>query len=73
MIWFFERERKRLQWEIRTQSDGPGVELAITFPDGSQYVEHFASTQELVERSGRLTSRLQTEGWRPLGDWPAHP
>ena len=34
MIWFFERHRARLHYEIRRQSDGPAYELVITFPDG---------------------------------------
>lgn len=68
MIWFFERERDRLHYEIRHQPDGPDYELVITYPDGSQHVERFADPTGLVERSGLLTSALFEQGWRRLGE-----
>jgi hypothetical protein len=63
VIWFFERERSRLHYEIRRQSDGDDYELAITWPDGRQEIESYAECGRLVERSTHLQSHLAEEGW----------
>ena len=63
MIWFFERLRARLRYEIRRQTDGPDYELVITFPDGRQEIELFADSSAVVERSLMLDRALKDEGW----------
>ena len=65
MIWFFERQRSRLYYEVRRQTDGDNYELVITHPDGHQDVEHFADSLELLDRMERLQHRLHAEGWQP--------
>jgi hypothetical protein len=65
MIWFFERQDGRLQYEIRRQSDGPAYELVITFPDGRQEIEHYADQRALTRRSIRLERALMDAGWEP--------
>jgi hypothetical protein len=65
MIWFFERRRARLHYEIRRQTDGPNYELVITFPDGRQEIERYADPRDLAERSSRLEQHLTAEGWQP--------
>jgi hypothetical protein len=65
MIWFFERQRSRLLYEIRRQLDGHDYELVVTFPDGRQEVEKFTDAVSLVERSHRLQASLRAEGWMP--------
>jgi uncharacterized protein (DUF58 family) len=65
MIWFFERRRARLHYEIRHQTDGPNYELVITFPDGRQEIERYTDPGDLAERSSRLEQRLTEEGWQP--------
>jgi hypothetical protein len=68
MIWFFERQRARLHYEIRRQTDGPNYELVITFPDGRQEIELYADTSAVTERSMKLDRALTDEGWvRPHG------
>jgi len=68
MIWFFERERDRLHFEIRHRTDGEEYELVVTYPDGSQFIERFADASGLIERSSSLRSELFERGWRALGD-----
>lgn len=65
MIWFFERDDRRLHYEIRHCSDGHDYELAITYPDGTQDVERFRDSAQVTERSLELQKRLIAEGWRP--------
>jgi hypothetical protein len=65
MIWFFERHEAKLLYEIRRQSDGNDYELAVTFPDGRQEVEHFQDPHTLIERSQRLQDSLRAQGWAP--------
>ena len=68
MIWFFERQRARLHYEIRRQTDGPNYELVITFPDGRQEIELYADPSAVTERSIKLDRALKDEGWkRPHG------
>ncbi len=63
MIWFFERQRARLHYEIRRQTDGPNYELVITFPGGRQEIELYADTSAVTERSIKLDRALTDEGW----------
>jgi hypothetical protein len=63
MIWFFERDRSRLQYEIRRQSDGDDYELVISWPDGRQEIESFSECGSLDARSVHLQSHLVEEGW----------
>ena len=65
MIWFFERERSRLQYEIRRQSDGDDYELVITWPDGRQEIESYSERGTLAARSVHLESHLAEAGWVP--------
>jgi hypothetical protein len=63
MIWFFERERSRLQYEIRRQSDGDDYELLIVWPDGREQIESYSECGSLAERSAHLENQLADEGW----------
>jgi hypothetical protein len=65
MIWFFERCRAWLHYEIRRQTDAPNYELVITFPDGRQEIERFADPDALTERSLNLERSLTEDGWEP--------
>ena len=64
MYWFFEREGRRLRWEIRRDADGTGYELVVTPPDGPEAAEHFTDPTALIERSLALQQSLLDEGWR---------
>jgi len=65
MFWFFERQRFRLYYEVRRQTDGDNYELVITHPDGHQDVEHFVDSLELLARMQRLQHSLRADGWQP--------
>ena len=65
MIWFFEKHRARLHYEIRHQTDGPDYELVITFPDGREEIERFSNADAVVERSLALQATLMKAGWQP--------
>ena len=64
MIWFFERRQLRLHYEIRQQLDGPGFELLITYPDGTQHLERYADSAAVLNRSRSLQNVLLHAGWR---------
>ena len=64
MIWIFERANERLRCEIRRETAGPGFELIITNPDGSQRMEQFDDTSALIKRSHDLQLELLAAGWR---------
>lgn len=64
MIWIFERASERLRCEIRRETSGPGYELIITNPDGSQRMERFEDTSALIKRSLDLQMELIEAGWR---------
>jgi hypothetical protein len=66
MIWFFERGDDRLQYEIRREVDGPGYELVVTMPDGTERVERFEDTIAIVERALELQRELLVGGWQAL-------
>jgi hypothetical protein len=65
MLWFFEKRRARLHYEIRRQTDGPDYELVITFPDGREEIERFSNPDAIVERSLALQLTLVKAGWQP--------
>ena len=65
MLWFFEKRRARLHYEIRRQTDGPDYELVITFPDGREEIERFSDPDAVIERSLALQLTLMKAGWQP--------
>jgi hypothetical protein len=66
MVWFFERESERLQYEIRHELSGAGYELVIRAADDEKTVEKFDSASALLERSQDAWAFLLEGGWRPL-------
>ena len=64
MLWIFQREQEQLRCEIRRGSEGPGFELIVTSPDGSQRMERFDDTNALIRRSFDLQRELIESGWR---------
>jgi hypothetical protein len=66
MVWFFERESERLQYEIRREQAGDGYELVIRASADEKTVQKVASPSELIERSQDVWNFLLNGGWRPL-------
>ena len=65
MFWFFERRDARVHYEIRSQSDGDGVELVITREDGREQIETYPDARSVSQRSRLLHDSLIATGWRP--------
>ena len=63
MLWFFEKQREKLHFEVRRQRDGHDFELVITYPDGREVIEKFSDPRVLAERSRSLRTSLAGEGW----------
>jgi hypothetical protein len=64
MLWIFEREGEQMSCEIRREGAGSGYEIILTSPDGSQRMERFAETTDLIKRSLDLQGELLETGWR---------
>lgn len=70
MIWFFERQQRRLHYEIRRHTDGDDYEIVINHPDGRLEVERYSDAAELLARSASLRVTLMNEGWAPPAPRP---
>jgi hypothetical protein len=64
MLWIFERKGEQMRCEIRREGGGSGYEMIVTNPDGSQRMERFEETAELIKRTCRLQWELLESGWR---------
>jgi hypothetical protein len=64
MLWIFERKGELMRCEIRRESDGAGFEMIVTTPDGSQRMERFDETDELIRRTLDLQREMLESGWR---------
>jgi hypothetical protein len=64
MLWIFERQGEQMTCEIRREGDGAGFEMIVTTPDGSQRMETFGETNELIKRTLDLQLELLESGWR---------
>ncbi|RPI50915.1 MAG: hypothetical protein EHM55_20195 [Acidobacteria bacterium] len=64
MLWVFEREGEQMRCEIRREGVGAGYEMILTSPDGSQRMERFDETGELIKRTLDLQRDLLETGWR---------
>ena len=68
MVFFYERQGAFLRCEARTAEHGPGFELVIIQPDGSEEIEHFEDSSTLTRRQQELEAALADEGWTgPFG------
>ena len=64
MLWIFERQAEQLRCEIRREGVGPGYELIVTNPDGSQRMERFEEAGTLIKRTLDFQRELIEAGWR---------
>ena len=71
MMWIFERQGEHMRCEIRREGDGAGYEMVVTLPDGSERMERFGDTTDLIKRSLDLQRELLETGWRqPMPSMP---
>jgi hypothetical protein len=64
MLWIFGRKGEQMRCEIRRDGVGEGYEMIVTSPDGSQRMERFEETSDLIKRSLDLQLELMETGWR---------
>jgi hypothetical protein len=66
MLWIFERSGRQMRCEIRREGggEGKGYEMIVTNEDGSQRMERFDDTTDLIKRSLDLQRELLESGWR---------
>jgi hypothetical protein len=64
MLWIFERKGEQMRCEIRREREGPGYEMIVTSPDGSQRMERFEETNDLIKGALGLQRELLESGWR---------
>ena len=64
MLWIFERQGEQMRCEIRREGVGTGYEMIVTAPDGSQRMERFVETNDLIKRTLDLQRELLESGWR---------
>ena len=68
MVWFYERHGSYIRCEARDAADGPGFELIVVNPDGSEVVERFEDSAALTRRQEELETSLTSDGWTgPFG------
>ena len=63
MIWFFDRQGQRLQYEIRRTNAGDAYELVVSYPDGHEEVEQMINPSDLLKRCAELADTLKEQGW----------
>jgi len=69
MIWLFERQGEYMRYEARPAKTGPGFELVITSPNGTETLEHFDDSAALSKRQRELESQLAVDGWNGPHGW----
>jgi hypothetical protein len=69
MIWLFERQGEYFRYEAGPARSGPGYELILTHPDGTQVVERFEDSGDLTRRQKALEAQLVGEGWSGPHGW----
>lgn len=63
MFYFFKRGSETVQCEVRSKADGPGYEIVITEPNGTERIELFATSEQVHDRWVELHKRFELEGW----------
>jgi hypothetical protein len=64
MLWVFERKGEQMRCEIRREGAGAGFEMIVTTANGSQRMERFVETNDLIQRTLHLQRELLETGWR---------
>ena len=68
MVWFYEKQGAFIRCEARDSETGPGFDLIVIQPDGSEHIEHFDDSRHLTRRQQELESTLADDGWQgPFG------
>ena len=63
MLWTFYRDCRHVSYEIRLSAYGPGYELVVRLPDGSERLERFDDSNALNRRALEVQWNLVADGW----------
>ena len=64
VIWFFDKDGKKLRYEMTRQGVTGPYRLVVTDPDGLVSIEEVQEPLELIQRSLHLVNSLKNQGWR---------
>jgi hypothetical protein len=64
VIWFFDKDGKKLRCEMTLQGTAGPYRLVVTDPDGRVSIEEVNEPLELIQRSLHLVNSLKNQGWR---------
>lgn len=67
MLWTFYRDCRHVSYEIRLSAHGPGYELVVRLPDGSERLERFDDSSALNRRALEVQLNLMADGWSSAG------
>lgn len=67
MLWFFTRDRERLQAETRFDNETREFVLTLEWPDGRREIERFGDTAAFQRRLDALKAQLAAEQWTQEG------
>jgi hypothetical protein len=67
MVWFFTRDRERVQMDTFYDNDANEFVIRLYYPDGTQSVERFRSLAHFREGVENAEQRLLAERWTQDG------
>jgi hypothetical protein len=67
MVWFFTRNRERMQMDTFYDNNAEEFVLRLHQPDGTRHVERFASLAHFRQGIENAERRLQADSWQQDG------
>ncbi|HUK35327.1 MAG TPA: hypothetical protein VLV86_15530 [Vicinamibacterales bacterium] len=68
MVWFFRRNRERLQMDTFYDNNTAEFVLRLSYPDGRRDVERFTSLARFREGIQTAEQRLSADRWTQEGE-----
>jgi len=68
MVWFFTRNRERVQMDTFYDNDTTEFVIRLYYPDGSRHVERFASLDHFRQAVESVEKRLTADDWMQDGE-----
>jgi len=67
MVWFWTRDREELQFETMYDNDVAEFLVRLTYSNGTQRTERFATIDAFKKRVTQLEQELELERWKNSG------
>jgi hypothetical protein len=67
MVWFWTRDQEELQFETMYDNEKSEFLVRLTFSNGEQRTERFASIERFKNRLRQLEGELQQQRWKNSG------